>query len=171
MDLFLETQIDHDYEPLAALLRGDPERWLPGAERMGEQLIFEVGLGPSGRRVQRKVQAMLSRVQPFGHGVAVHVEWRALRRPELYPTLAGALRLERAGPGRCRLAFDATYRPPAGRVGMAIDQALMHRVAETSLRDFVARLVDRLTEGAPTPTGTDPEAGGGRRAPGASAAP
>ncbi len=145
MDLFLETPIEHTYEPLAALLHGDPERWLPGAERMGEQLIFDVGLGPRGRRVQR-----------FGHGVAVHVEWQALRRPELYPTLAGTLRLERAGPNRCRLVLDATYRPPAGRVGAALDQALLHRVAEVSLRDFVARLVNRLTEGASATNPTTP---------------
>ncbi len=156
MDLFLETPIEHTYEPLAALLHGDPERWLPGAERMGEQLIFDVGLGPRGRRVQRKVRASLSRVQPFGHGVAVHVEWQALRRPELYPTMAGTLRLERAGPNRCRLVLDATYRPPAGRVGAALDQALLHRVAEVSLRDFVARLVNRLTEGASATNPTTP---------------
>ncbi len=148
MELLLESQIEHAYEPLEALLRGDPERWLPGAERMGEQLIFELSPGPPAQRVRRKVRATLSRVQPFGHGVVVNVEWQALRHPELYPTLTGALRLERAGPGHCRLTFDVTYRPPAGRVGAVVDQALMHRVGEASLRDFVARLVSRLAEEA-----------------------
>jgi len=66
MDLFLETPIEHTYEPLAALLHGDPERWLPGAERMGEQLIFDVGLGPRGRRVQRKVRGALHEETLYG---------------------------------------------------------------------------------------------------------
>jgi hypothetical protein len=155
MDLFLEAQIEHDYKPLAALLRGDPKRWLPGAEQMGEQLIFAVGLGLTGQRVQRKVRASLSQVQPFGHGVAVHVEWQAFRHPELYPTLSGALRLERAGPDRCRLILDATYRPPAGRVGAVLDQTLMHHVAEASLRDFVARLVNHLAQDASALTSSE----------------
>jgi hypothetical protein len=152
MDLYLETEIPCPYEPLAEVLQSGPERWLPQAERTGEALIFEVGVGSGRRGVRRRVKVTLSRVTPFGYGVAVRIAWRAARRPELYPTLEGALRLERTDRAdRSRLRFDASYQPPAGRLGVALDQALMHRVAEASLRDFVARLVEGLQEAVELP--------------------
>ncbi len=168
MELHLEAEVRRPYEALAEVLRDGPERWLPQAERTGEALVFEVGVGSGRRSVRRRVAVTLSNVMPFGYGVAVRIAWRAAHRPDLYPTLEGVLRLERTEhAGRSRLRFDATYQPPAGRVGMALDQALMHRVAEASLRDFLGRCTERLEEaeeasGAPAVTGGRTDAEGGQ---------
>jgi hypothetical protein len=81
---------------------------------------------------------------PFAYGLLVPVEWRAAEHPDLYPTLAGSLRLEASGPAGARLRLDAHYRPPAGRLGAAIDGAVLHRVADASTEEFVMRVAERL---------------------------
>jgi hypothetical protein len=141
VDLLYETTVQRPYESVAQVLRRDPARWLPGAERAGEALLFEVGVGAGQASVRRRVRVSLGSVHPFGYGLAVPIAWRAAAHAELYPTLEATIRLERTERlDRCRLRLDGTYRPPGGRLGVAVDQALMRRVADASLRDFLERL-------------------------------
>jgi predicted RNA-binding protein with PIN domain len=52
--------------------------------------------------------------------------------------------MERGEPGVCRLRFDARYVPPAGRLGASVDRAVMYRVAEATVDDFVDRVAALL---------------------------
>jgi hypothetical protein len=49
------------------------------------------------------------------------------------------------GEDRTQLAISARYRPPRGVVGRAVDRALLHRVAEATLKDFLDRVGQALT--------------------------
>jgi hypothetical protein len=40
--------------------------------------------------------------------------------------------------------MSARYRPPLGMIGRALDKALMHRVAEATVKDFLDRVGERL---------------------------
>ena len=40
--------------------------------------------------------------------------------------------------------MDARYRPPLALVGRALDRALLHRVAEATIKDFVDRVAERI---------------------------
>ena len=59
--------------------------------------------------------------------------------------------------GRCQLAISARYDPPLGAVGRAIDRALLARVAEATVKDFLDRVRDsiarRLSDAAPLTQG------------------
>lgn len=147
MELHCATTIEDAYPAVAAVLEEGPLAWLPEVALAPEAYTTELGIGGPGRRVGRRVLVTPGRVQPFAHGVAVPVEWRAAEHPELYPTLSGWLRLEPAGPAACRLRFDAHYQPPAGRLGAAVDRAVLHRVAEASVQEFVERVAARLHRG------------------------
>jgi hypothetical protein len=48
------------------------------------------------------------------------------------------------GPAQSRLSFEASYDPPVGALGQLADWALMHRVAEASVREFVLRTAGSL---------------------------
>jgi hypothetical protein len=50
--------------------------------------------------------------------------------------------LEVAGLGatRTQLSISARYRPPMGPFGRVLDRALLHRVAEAALKDFLDRV-------------------------------
>ena len=49
------------------------------------------------------------------------------------------LELASLGDGACQLAMSARYEPPLRGLGKALDQALLHRIAEATVKDFLDR--------------------------------
>ena len=47
-----------------------------------------------------------------------------------------------------QVAISARYTPPLGALGRAIDRAVLHRVAEATLKDFMDRLRAALLDPA-----------------------
>ena len=145
-ELHLERVLDAPYEKLEPVLRAGPERWLPGYEQEDGSILCELSYEQGGSRIRRRIEVSLGPVQRFAYGVTLRVQWKAARHAELYPELEGHLRLERREPTGCSLRFDARYRPPGGRLGASVDRAVMHHVAESSVRDFLDRVVDVLAQ-------------------------
>ncbi|MBO0709136.1 MAG: hypothetical protein J2P43_00700 [Candidatus Dormibacteraeota bacterium] len=149
LELHLARELDVDYDAAAGALRAGPARWLPGFEQEGERITTRLALARAGRRVGRRAEVRVGSVQPFAYGVTARLEWQDARRPRLYPRLEGHLRLERGGEdGRCRFRFDARYTPPAGPLGESVDRAVMHRVADATVRDFFSGVAQRLEKSA-----------------------
>jgi hypothetical protein len=146
-ELHLERVLDQPYGELESALRAGPEGWLPGVQRQGDELTAELAYVQAGSRISRRIEIDVGPVQRFAYGVTVHVRWKAARHAELYPELDGHLRLERRRPSGCNLRLDARYAPPGGRLGAAADRALMHHVAESSVRDFLDRVAELLASG------------------------
>jgi hypothetical protein len=48
------------------------------------------------------------------------------------------------GPARSQLSLSARYAPPRGAAGKLADRALLHRVAEATIQDFVDRTAEAL---------------------------
>lgn len=147
-ELHLERGLDLPYEAAEPVLRAGPRAWLPGFAQEGEHTTSELAFEQSGGRVTRRIEVQLGSVQLFAYGVAVRIEWAGARHPQLYPRLEGHLRLERRQPAGSTLRFDASYDPPAGPLGAAVDRAVMHRVAESSVADFVDGVAAALARGA-----------------------
>jgi hypothetical protein len=74
--------------------------------------------------------------------------WKVTSGEGLFPSLESDLELAPLGPSRTRLAINANYRPPLGVLGLALDRALLHRVAEATLKDFLDRVAERLVRAA-----------------------
>lgn len=149
LELHLARELDVSYDAATDVLRGGPARWLPGFEQQGEQITARLALARVGRRVGRRVEVRTGSVQPFAYGVTERLEWQDARRPSFYPRLEGHLRLERGEEeGRCRFRFDARYTPPAGTLGESADRALLHRIADATVRDFFSGVAQRLEKTA-----------------------
>lgn len=58
----------------------------------------------------------------------------------LFPVLDADIRLTQAGEQATVLAVSGTYRPPLGGLGAGLDRAIMHRVAEATIRVFTRQL-------------------------------
>jgi hypothetical protein len=144
-ELHLQRVLDKPYEQLEADLRAGPEKWLPGFQRKGDRITSELGYVQAGAHIKRRTEVQVGPVQRFAYGVTVQIGWKGARHPGLYPELEGHLRLERRQPSGSVLRLDARYTPPAGRIGATVDRALMHRVAESSVRDFLDRVTEILT--------------------------
>jgi hypothetical protein len=62
----------------------------------------------------------------------------------VFPALDADLEVARLEDSRCQLAISARYEPPLGAIGRAIDRAVLARVAEATVKDFLDRVRDSI---------------------------
>ena len=129
----------------------------------GEAIRLRVG--PGGPAWLGKIVAVrLGTPDPSGDTLRVAVAWEATGASALFPRFEGTLELVDLDPERCQLSLSGRYRPPLGRAGQALDDALLGRVARATLRSLLRRVAHGL-EQAPVATaafgpGTGPEPAG-----------
>ena len=155
-------------EEVERTLSDDPRRWLPGlatdANHRGDQLLAEVGFGER-LRLKREVVLELGAPARSSSATTFPLRWRASDRPGLFPALEADLEIAPLGDLLTQLAMSARYVPPFGRFGRAIDRALLSRVAEATLKDFLDAVGTTVLSSIWGTRGTgwveDPEAAGG----------
>jgi len=142
-----------------AILRSPPD-WIPGvareAEARGELLLAEVGVGSPGHRVEKQVQIELGKPFRLASKTVRPMEWRATGAEILFPSLEADLEVAALGGNRTQVSVSGRYRPPLGPVGNVIDRALLHRVAEATIKDFLDRLGETLMVPSADPHGPQP---------------
>jgi hypothetical protein len=126
-----------------------PEGWVPGLARdaqvRGETLLADVGFESGGRRVSRQVEVTLGQPLRFPSRTVLPIAWQPVDHQSLFPALDADLEVAGLGPSLSQISISARYEPPLGVIGRAIDRALMHRVAEATLKDFVDQVGSALT--------------------------
>jgi hypothetical protein len=136
------------FADVEATLLAEAEGWVPGllrdAEDRGNDLMAEVGFGRGERRVEKTVEIHLGSPFRMDRKTLVPMTWRAAGEERLFPYLDADLEIGALGPTRTQLSISARYRPPMGPLGRAIDRALLHRVAEATIKDFLDRVGERL---------------------------
>jgi len=146
---FLE--IPAPYTAVQEALLDDVGSWLPGladsAGASGEARMADVGFGHAVR-VDRKVLVEVGMPVRGDGRTLVPLRWKSESSEALFPALDGELELAPVGPGTTQVSMTARYTPPFGLLGRVADRALLHRVAEASVKDFVdnvaAVIRDRL---------------------------
>jgi hypothetical protein len=68
----------------------------------------------------------------------------------LFPVLDANISLAPAGEGSTRLTLTGSYRPPLGRIGAALDKAILNRVAAATIHALLYNIADALTSPAAT---------------------
>jgi hypothetical protein len=130
-----------------ALLRS-PQSWVPGlaseADARGERLLAEVGVGRAGHRIDKRVEIQIGTSVRFPTKTVLRLSWRAAGPRCLFPELEGDLEIAPMGPRRSQVSLSARYVPPLGVAGKIADRALLHRVAEATVQDFVDRTAEAL---------------------------
>ena len=117
------------------------------------EAAFEGGLetfmrvGPFGGTpgLSRLVQVRVLEPVRWADKTIVPMRWQATGvTGEFFPALDADLVLTPEGESATRVELVGIYRPPLGRVGMALDRAVMKRVAEATLRSLVERAAAAL---------------------------
>jgi hypothetical protein len=143
-------------ENVEARLLAAPEVWVPGLARVaddgGERLLAEVGFPVDDHRVGKEVQIELGTPFRIPSRTILPLTWTATGTERLLPSLDADLEIAPLGRNRTQLSISARYLPPLGAVGRALDRALLHRVAEATLKDFLDRVGEALgaETGGPT---------------------
>ncbi len=133
-------------------LLGSPAEWVAAlagqAQQRGDGLLAEVGVGPLGDRLGRRVAVRLGEPVRFPSMTSLPLTWEPLGLEGLLPRLEADIEIGPLGEARTQLAISARYRPPLGVVGRAVDRVLLHRVAEATLKDFLDRVGEAITDQA-----------------------
>jgi hypothetical protein len=130
-----------------ALLQA-PERWIPAlardARQRGEALLARVGFEAAGLRVAKRVEIHIGQARRFPSKTILPVSWKATGPSAMFPVMDGDIEVAPLGPRLTQLSFSGRYEPPLSVLGRALDRALLHRVAEATVKDFLDRVGDRL---------------------------
>jgi hypothetical protein len=136
-------------ESVERILTRSPQSWLPGlasiAKERGDTLLAEVGFG-SHVRIDRQVTIQIGPPTHLGTTVVIPLAWTPVHAAGLLPSLDADLEIASLGTDRTQLAINARYEPPLGMMGRGVDRAILHRVAEATLKDFLDRVADVLLD-------------------------
>ena len=132
-------------------LTRSPSTWLPGianrASDRGERLLAEVGFGEEVR-LEKEVEIRFGKPIRTPTKTILPIHWSAAGPRSLFPELDADLEVAPLGVTQTQLSMSARYVPPLGAVGRAIDRAVLHRVAEATLKDFLDHVSEALLVGA-----------------------
>jgi hypothetical protein len=98
-----------------------PADWLSTvageAQRRGDHLLTEIGVGPLGPRLARRVTIQVGQPVQFPSMTSLPLTWEPVGLEGLLPRLDANLELGFLGEDRTQLAISARYRPPLGSSG------------------------------------------------------
>ncbi len=142
------VELAHPMPHLERLLFQAPSSWLPNlaesADERGQRLLTEVGFPVDGHRIAKRVSITIGDPVRSSARTWIPISWQATGPSGLFPVLDGDLEIATLGAERTQLAFSARYRPPLGLIGRTVDRALLSRVAEATIKDFVDRIAEWL---------------------------
>ena len=127
--------VAHRLDELPAHIR----EWAHDAYRSGEERAARMRVGPTAGPAKE----VLLRTEPVlrSHDVVtVSLTWEATGVPGLFPRLDADLVAARLSDHETQLSLRGSYTPPLGLVGRALDRALFHRLAESTVKEFVDRV-------------------------------
>jgi ribosome-associated toxin RatA of RatAB toxin-antitoxin module len=152
VDLRVEEIIDKPYDLVLKALLEDSDRWLPSLARTaGNRLQTDLAVQVGKARVGRAAEVNVQPPTIYPDRCEIAIAWKAAEMTALFPELSGGFQLVAAGPRASRLSFKASYEPPGRALGRLADQALMPRIAESSVKDFVRRTAHTLGDRATAP--------------------
>jgi hypothetical protein len=114
------------------------------ADERGHHLLSDVGFEVDGHRVSKSVAIDVGKPVVGADRTWVPIFWRATGPRTLFPVLDAELELAPLGGNLTQLSLSGRYQPPLGLVGRTIDKALLSRVAEATIKDFLDRLASAI---------------------------
>jgi hypothetical protein len=137
-----------------SLLHGN---WLARASdtAYGENVTGLLRVGLSGFAATKLVQ--VSFLEPIYREdvMSVGLRWEAAGTTGgLFPVLDATITIGPEGEKTARLALVGSYRPPLGRLGAALDTAILHRVATATVRSLLQDAAGAIASPLPVENGS-----------------
>jgi hypothetical protein len=134
------VHIESPIEMVTAAFTRDPHRWLPHLED-GRTVV---GPRVAGVAIQKKVVIEVGEPLAVGSWTEVPITWSATYIQRLFPVMTGKVEVAPVDARVTRLTVCGMYEPPLGRLGKHFDDALMHRVADATVKELAESIADRL---------------------------
>jgi hypothetical protein len=135
------VHINKAFDLCSAALARDPKRWFPAH---GDQASYSVGPMIAGVPFQKRVYVEAGEPVKVGDSIEVPVKWRATFIKGLFPLMEGKVELVSVDPDVTRLSVCGMYEPTLAKFRKHVDDALMHRVAEGTVKELAESIAKRL---------------------------
>jgi len=125
----------------------------------GDDLTGLVRVGPLGAvpGMSKLVKVHFLDVVTRGEAAVLTLRWEATGPGgRLFPALDADIWLTPAGEHSTRLSLARVYRPPLAGLGAGLDRAVLHKVADATVRSLLARVADVLARPRSRPPCRDP---------------
>ena len=151
--MFVEysTEVDASLSQVEKSLdqvRAHVEEWADIAYREGEQLRARVG--PS-ETIAREVKLTIGIAEIHRSGLVYPIHWTASGASLLFPELEADLILSQTSSHSTTLTLRGTYQPPMGALGRLADRAVLGRVADATVADWMERLAVAVSTDSTVP--------------------
>jgi hypothetical protein len=116
-------------------------------------------VGPAGPMpgLSKLVRVQFLPAVQRGAVIVLALRWEATGAGgRLFPVLDANITLLPDGEQAALLGLEGVYRPPAGAAGAWLDRAILHRFAAATIRSFLHRIADAISDPAPARSG-DPD--------------
>lgn len=117
--------------------------WASEAYRDGEDIRARLGVGKTPVLAKEVSLHVGEPIRAHAH-TTIPLMWDATGSTGLFPRMLADLIVAPLGSSRAQLTFRGSYDPPLGPVGEVLDRALLHRVAESSVKAFMDRIASAL---------------------------
>jgi hypothetical protein len=135
------VHIDQPIAAVSRLLTDSAHSWLP---RLKDENVSEVGLRIAGVPVRKKVTVEVGKAVSGASWAEVPMTWKATFAKPLFPVMDGKVELAPVDGRVTRLTVSGMYEPPLGKVGKRLDEAVMHKVAEATVKELAESIAKRL---------------------------
>ena len=140
------TYVDYPFDQVSRLMRQANPTWLTRLDGdSGSELLARVGVRLAGIPVYKHVRLEPGRAELLHTSkVLMPLAWHTSGGPPLFPEMEGQLEAEPFGSERTQLTLSATYKPPLGALGDALNRAVLYRLGDATLYDFTGRVIENL---------------------------
>jgi len=135
------VHVQHPVKEVSEALAAGPQKWFP---RLGGKNVSTVGLHVAGVPVRKKVTVELGEPDKTTTWTVIPITWKATFPEKLFPVMTGKIELAPTDAEVTRLTVSGMYQPPLGKLGEQLDDALMHNVAEATVRELAESIASRL---------------------------
>jgi hypothetical protein len=116
------------------------------ANTLASELSVDLGGIKLGADISIRIRDIVHReaAGTAGPSSVIHLEWEASSRPHLFPFMQAELALYPLTGAETQIDFSGVYEPPLGVVGGALNAAIGHRIAESSVHRFINAVAEHL---------------------------
>lgn len=137
------VQIELPAPAVAARFRAGSSWLTRHAEACDDEARVRVGPGGPGW-LGKTVGVHLGEPIENDGCLTIPLAWEAAGPAGLFPRFEGEIRLLGVDPERAELSLSGRYRPPLGKAGQVLDDALLAHLARATVRSFLRRVARRL---------------------------
>ncbi len=107
---------------------------------LDSQTTVVVRIGTTGGGPAPVVAVSVGAPRIWEGRIVIAMTWTPVSFGQLLPSLDADVELTDLGAGTSRIGLSGRYRVPLGQIGRGIDRLGLHRVAESSIREFLLEI-------------------------------